>query len=131
MNYEQIRQHLLKSETDWVKWQKNPRETSHMGGSWQHQICSAWAILEGLLKKHGSSLANENIRTLNTETEAIMNSRPLTVETLTDVNSKMPLSPIHLLTVKTDVLPPPGTFLRLDIYSRRRWQHVQHVVDKF
>ena len=32
MDQEQIRQHLLKSGTDWVKWQKNPSEASHMGG---------------------------------------------------------------------------------------------------
>ena len=33
MNQEQIRQHLLKSGTDWVKWQKNPPAASHMGGT--------------------------------------------------------------------------------------------------
>ena len=92
-----------------------------MGGIWECQICSAWAILEGLLKMHGSSLNSENLRTLITETEAIINSRPLTVETLSDVSSEMPLSPSYLFTTKTDViLPPPGTFSRPDIYSRRR-----------
>ena len=30
--------------------------------------------------------------------------------------------------MKTDViLPPPGTFSRPDIYSRKRWQRVQHI----
>ena len=64
----------------------------------------ARTILEALLKTHGSSLNDENLRTLITETEAIINSRPLTVETLSDVNSEMPLSPSHLLTMKTDVI---------------------------
>ena len=100
---------------------KNPPGPSHMGGIWECQICSARAILEGLLKTHGSSLNSENLRTLITETEAIINSRPRKVETLSDVSSEMPLSPSYLFTMKTDViLPPPGTFLRPDIYSRRR-----------
>ena len=89
-------------------------------------------ILEALLKIYGSSLNDENLRTLIIETEAIINSRPLTPETLSDVNSEMPLSPSQLLTMKTDViLPPPGTFSRSVIYSRRRWRHVQHIAGEF
>ena len=45
-----------------------------------------------------------------------------------DVNSEMSLSPSGHLTTKTDViLPPPGTFSRPDIYSRKRWRRVQHI----
>ena len=34
--------------------------------------------------------------------------------------------------MKTDIiLPPPGIFLRPDIYSRRRWRRVQHIAGKF
>ena len=105
---------------------------SHMGGIWERQICSAWRILEALLKTHGSSLNDENLRTPITETEAIMNSRSQTFETLRDVNNDMPLSPSQLLTMKTDVIfPPPAIFPRPDIYSRRRWRHVQHIAGKF
>ena len=90
-----------------------------MGGIWERQIRSPRAILEALLKTHSSNLNNENFRILITETAAIINSRPLTVETLRDVNSEMPLSLNHLLTMKTDViLPPPKIFSRPDIYSR-------------
>ena len=52
MNQEQIRQHLLKSGTDWVKWQKNPPGALHMGGIWERQIRSARTILEVILKTH-------------------------------------------------------------------------------
>ena len=89
-----------------------------MGGIWERQIRSDRTILEAQLKTNGSSLKDENLRTLITETEAIINSRPLTVETLSDVNSEMPLSPSQLLTMKIDViLPPPGTFSSPGIYS--------------
>ena len=118
MDQEQIRQHLLKSGIDWVKWEKNSPGASHMVGIWERQIRLARTILEALLKTHGSSLNEENLRTLITETKAMINSRPLTVEKLSDVNSKMPLSPSQLLTMKIDViLPPPGTFSSPGIYS--------------
>ena len=50
MDQEQIRQHLLKSGTDWVKWQRNLPGGSHMGGIWECQIRSARTIFEALLK---------------------------------------------------------------------------------
>ena len=106
MNQEQIRQYLLKRGTDWVKWQKNPPRASYMGGIWERLINSAPTILEALLKTHGSSLNDENLRTLIMETETIINSRPLTAETLSDVNSEISLSPSHLLIMNGVILPP-------------------------
>ena len=45
--------------------------------------------------------------------EAVMNSRPLTVELLSDGNSLNPISPSNLLTMKSKiVMPPPGEFGR-------------------
>ena len=79
-------------------------------------IRSARAIFEAQLKTHGSSLNDENLRTLITETEAIINSRPLTVETLSDLNSEMPLSPSKLLTMKTNVILPPDEHSRDQIF---------------
>ena len=98
-----------------------------MGSIWECKICSAWTIFKTLLKTHSSNSNDENLRTLIMETGAIINSRPLTVETLSDVNNEIILSPSHLLTLKTDViLSPPGTFSKPDICSRR-WQCVQHI----
>ena len=103
-----------------------------MGGVWERQIRSARNILATLLKTHGHSLNGEGLRTLVAETEAITNSRPLTVESLSDINSEIPLSPSNLLTMKSDVImPPPGIFNRPDLYSRRRWRRVQHIAGEF
>ena len=132
MNQEQIRDYLLQNGTDWITWYKNPPGASHMGGVWERQIQSARNILAALLKTHGQSLNDEGLRTLVAETEAIINSRPLTVESLSDVNSEIPLSPSNLLTMKSDVImPPPGVFNRPDLYSRRRWRRVQHIAGEF
>ena len=69
---------------------------SHMGGIWERQIRSARNILASLLRTHSSSLDEESLNTLVTEGEAIVNSRPIVVETINDVNSEVALSPSHL-----------------------------------
>ena len=67
-----------------------------------------------------------------TEAENVINSRPLTVENLSDPESPEPLTPNHLLTSKTEVvLSPPGSFERLDLYSRKRWRRVQFFANQF
>ena len=113
MNQEQIRDYLIQNGTDWITWYKNP--LSHTGGVWECQIWSARSILATLLKTHGHSLNNEGLRTFVAETEAIINWRPLTVESLSDINSEIPLPPSNLLIMKSDVImPPPGVFNRPD-----------------
>lgn len=66
------------------------------------------------------------------ETEAIVNSRPLTTDNLTSPNEGEPLTPNHLLTMKSRVLlPPPGEFQKADIYLVKRWRRVQYLVNQF
>ena len=103
---------------------------TYMGDVWEHQIQIARRILEGWLKTHGQSLNNKALRTLMVEVESIISSRPLTVETLGDINSQIPL-PSNLLTMKVDnkrniVMSPAGVFTKPDLYSRRRWRCVQN-----
>ena len=53
------------------------------------------------------------------EVEVIMNSRPLTVETLSNITSYKPLSPPDLLTIKSKILATPvGKFQKEDLYTR-------------
>ena len=116
---------------DWIVWKKNPPNASHFGGIWERQIRSARATLNGLLNNHGKSLDTESLQTLMVQCEAILNSRPLTVDTISDVNNPAPLAPAHILTMKSKViLPPPGVFERPDIFSKRRWRRVQHIANE-
>ena len=65
------------------------------------------------------------------ETEGILNSRPLTVETISDPTSKLPLSSVKILTMKSNVvMPPPGEILKLDLYCQKRWRCIQHVINE-
>ena len=87
MNHQKIQYFLQNIGADYIIWNRNPPAFSHMGGVWERQIRSAQTILLFLLNTHGRSLNNESLRTLLAETEAILNSRPLTVDTLSDVQS--------------------------------------------
>ena len=132
MDHQKIQHFLENLGSDYIIWHRNPPAASHMGGVWQKQIRSAQNILMSLLVTHGRSLNDESLRTLFAETEAILNSRPLTVETLGDVKSEQPLSPNNILTMKTKVvMPPPGEFVRVDEFSRRHWRCVQHIANEF
>ena len=132
MKHDKIKSFLQENGADWILWHNNPPGASNMGGVWERQIRSARIILEGLLKTHSHSLNDESLRTLMAEVELIINSRPLTVETISDSKSEIPLSTSNLLTMKTSVvMPPPGEFSKPDAYSKRRWRHVQHIAGEF
>ena len=115
MDYIKIGNFLKENGGEWMIWKRNPPLSSNMEGVWERQIRSARAILNSLLKTHGSSLSDESLQTLLVEVEAIINSRPLTTDVLSDVTSLAPLSPVNLLTMKSKVvMPPPGHFISPD-----------------
>ena len=66
------------------------------------------------------------------ETEAVINSQPLTVETINEGQGSKPLSAKNQLTTKSKVvIPPPGVFQRPELYCRQRWRRVQHIANEF
>ena len=112
---------LLDRDCDWLKFKMNSPSASHRGGVWERQIPSFHAILCALLQSSGQQLDDESLRKLMCEAEAIVHSRPLATDGLTTPSSQEPLTPNHLLTMKSNVLlPPPGDFKRADLYSRKR-----------
>ena len=99
-----------------------------MGGIWECQISSSSAILNSLLQTHGHSLDEKSLQALMTETEAMINSRPLTVETINDGQSPKPISLNNILTMETKVvMSPPGVFQKPDLYCKSRWRRIQHL----
>ena len=117
---------------DWIKWKQNPPVASHMGGVWERQVCSARRILSSLMQTHGKAFDEESLLTLMVETEGILNSRSLTLETISDPTSELPLSPANILTMKSKVvMPPPGEFSKPDLYCRKRWRRIQHAINEF
>ena len=60
---------------------------------------------------HGSSLNDEALKTLMIKIEAIVNFKPLTIETNADGTSEAAISLSNLLTMKSKVVMlPPGSF---------------------
>ncbi|XP_064621743.1 uncharacterized protein LOC135484295 [Lineus longissimus] len=132
MNKAKITEQLLKDNCELVEFEMNVPHASHMGGVWERMIRSVRSVLNGLLLKTGHQLDDELLHTLMTEVEAIVNSRPLTFIDAEDPNSPQPLCPSQLLTLKAKVvMPPPGHFVREDLYCRRRWRRVQAMANQF
>ena len=110
----------------------NRSSASHAGGVWEEQIRTVRSVLTALLDGNAGVLDGETFQTLICEAEAIVNSRLLTLDNLSDPDSLAPLMPNHILTMKTwPVLPPPGVFQREDQYSRKWWRQVQHLACQF
>ena len=127
-----ITRELAKNACDWIQMKMNVPMASHMGGPWERKTRSVRSILGPLLENHGRQLDDECLRTLMVEAEAIVNSRPLSMDDLTGKGTPDPLTPNHLLTQKSQVvLPPPGVFQQADIYSRKQWCRVQHLANEF
>ena len=132
MDHKRIHDYLLEGRTDWINWKRNTPTASHMGGIWERQIRSVRNILLSLLMQHGHVLDDEMLSTLMCEAEAIINSRPLTVEALSDPTSCLPISPAQLLTQRSEVIiAPPGNFVPADLYCRRRWRRIQYLANHF
>ena len=132
MNQDHVQDYLLRNGCEWIPFKLNVPHSSHMGGTWERIIRSVRNALEPLLLQAGSQLDDETLRTLLTEVECIINSRPLSVDNLCDAEAPEPLTPNHLLTMKPKrVLPPPGKFQRADMYCRRRWRRVQYLANEF
>ncbi|KAK0139213.1 hypothetical protein N1851_024140 [Merluccius polli] len=110
----------------------NVPSASHMGGVWERQIRTIRSILTVMLDQSASRLDTTTLRTFLYETMAIINSRPLSVEHLHDPTGPEPLTPNHILTMKSSViLPPPGQFCKEDLYLNKRWKRVQFLANEF
>ncbi|KAK3751570.1 hypothetical protein QZH41_007533 [Actinostola sp. cb2023] len=93
MDQDSVKAELLKDNCDWIEFKMNVPSASHMGGAWERQIRTVRNVLSSLLQDNGAQLDDESLRTLMCEAEAIVNSRPLTVDQLTDPESSGPLTP--------------------------------------
>lgn len=123
-NHQQISDHLLQGN---VKWIFNPPGASHMGGVWERQIRTVRSVLNGVLQLQ--RLDDEGLATLFCCVESIVNGRPIT-KLSNDPADPLPLTPNHLLLLRSGPTLPPGAFTKQDLY-RRRWRQVQHLADVF
>ena len=110
-----------------MEWKFNPPHAPHMGGAWERMIGIVKKVLPAMLKD--CRLTDEVLRTVFAEVECIVNSRPLT-KLSDDVNDMSPLTPNHLLMLRSGPTPVPGIFSQSDMY-RNKWRYVQHLSNQF
>ncbi len=121
--------YLSQKQCDFVM---NAPHSSHAGGVWERQIRTVRSVLNTTLSLAHGRLNDASLRTLFYEAMAIVNSRPLTVDNLINPDSLVPLTPNHLLHMKSNTtLPPPGVFSKEDLYGAKRWRHVQFLTEQF
>ena len=111
-----------------IEWSFIPPLAPHMGGTWERMVGIVKKILKGVLSC-AVRLSDEVLMTLLCEVENIVNNRPLT-KLSEDPNDLTPLTPNHLLLLRSGDRLPPGTGVASDAY-RSRWKHVQHLADNF
>ena len=111
-----------------IQWLFNPPGASHFGEVWERMIRSTRQILQALLKEQ--VVSDEVLLTVVAEASNILNSRPLTRNS-DDAQDELPLTPNHLLKLRSDWEIPPGIFDENDIYTKRRWRQAQYMVNLF
>ncbi|XP_006825478.1 uncharacterized protein LOC102802649, partial [Saccoglossus kowalevskii] len=107
LNIDSIARKLLPQNCEFLF---NTPSSSHMGGVWERQIRTIRSVLDGILIQNGTQL-----------------------DDLEDPNGLLSLSPNNILTMKSGIVtpPPPGDFVREDIYARKRWRRVQYLANLF
>ncbi|XP_028425847.1 uncharacterized protein LOC114549652 [Perca flavescens] len=126
---DRLTSYLAEKHCDFIM---NVPDASHMGGVWERQIRTVRSVLSCVLSKSAGRLDDASLRTFFYEAMSIVNSRPLTTDSINDPKSLEPLTPNHLLTMKSSVpLPPPGKFVAEDVYAKKRWRRVQYLTEQF
>ena len=99
-----------------------------MGGVWERMIRVVRNVLLAITPKQ--TLYDDDLVTLFTEGEAIVNSHSLTNVPFED-GEDTPLTPNHLLPLNPAVVPPCILTEESDNYSRQRLRIVQFSADQF
>lgn len=111
-----------------IKWNFIPARAPHMGGLWEAAVKST--------KRHFYKVAKtfiftyEEVYTLLTEIEAILNSRPL-IPLSSSPNDFTPLTPAHFLVGDTLLSPVEHNFTNTPDNKLSRWQHIQRLKQHF
>ena len=99
----------------------NVPSASHMGGGWERQIRTVCNVLSSL-QDNGEQLDDESLRTLISEAEAIVNSRPLTTNQLADPDSPSLLTLSFADNEVKGRSRSAGAYQPADMYCRKNWR---------
>ena len=107
-NQDKIHDFLLAKN---IKWLFNPPAGSHHGGVWECCIRTVRKVMKALMKEQ--PLNDEVLLTMMCEVKAIINGWPIT-KVSDDPKDPEPLTPNHLLLLRSGPTLPPGRFGKED-----------------
>ena len=111
-----------------IEWIFNPPTASHMGGVWERMIRSVRQILRAMLKEQ--IVSDEVLSTVMAEVVNILNSRPLSRNS-DSPQDEQPITPNHLLHLRSCPSLPPGVFSKDDNSCKRAWRQAQYLAGLF
>ncbi|XP_025263150.1 uncharacterized protein LOC112637495 [Camponotus floridanus] len=113
---------------DGTQWKFNPVFAPHFGGKWEAGIKSVKYYLKRIIGD--ALLAYEEISTLLTQIEAVLNSQPLSSlsDNPEDLNA---LIPAHFLIGSAAVIIPEPSLETIKSSRLSRWQLLQQMLDNF
>jgi len=110
------------SNREKIDFKFNSPAAPHMGGVWEIQIRAAKALM---LRVVGDQvLTFEELTTLFTQIESVLNSRPL-YPVSSDPNDLSVLTPGHFLTLEPLTAVPEEDLSNISLHRLRRWQLLQ------
>lgn len=113
---------------DGTTWVFNPPGAPHMGGKWEAAVKSVKHHLRRTIGE--SSLTFEELTTLLTQIEAVLNSRPL--EPLSDDPDDLSvLTPGHFLIGEALTAIPEPSLREVNVGRLSRWQYIQSRLQHF
>ncbi len=104
-----------------IEWHTIPPLSPHFGGLWEAGVRSVKFHLKRVIGNH--NLTFEELTTLLTQIEAVLNSRPL-VKVDNDIDNLNILTPSHFL-VGEVITSPPETTQEIQLSLKSRWDIVQ------
>ena len=121
-------QNNIKRETSskGIEWSFNPPYTPHSGGVFEIMIKAAKRAMKNLLGK--ADINDEELLTVVTGAESLINSRPLSYQTA-NVKDVIPLTPNHFLVGQLGGMLAPE--VKGNSHPHKRWLRVQQILSHF
>ena len=118
------RQQLLNKAAELgVTWRFNPPGAPHFGGAHEVLVKAAEKTIYAVVGDR--DVTDEELITVSTGVESLLNSRPLTYES-SDLRDDVPLTPNHFLHGQMEgQFAPESTF-----HPRQRWRKVQDIISR-
>ena len=110
-----------------VKWTFNPPGAPHFGGAHEVMVKAAKKAIYAVLSS--SDVTDEELITVVTGAESLLNSRPLTYQSA-NIKDDVPLTPNHFLHGQMGGQFAPESVDTMRFNPRKRWRKVQELISR-